>query len=108
MYILLIGAYPFPYGGEDERIFWDENLIINARYDLPIYDGQISKDASRLLRNLLKKDPNKRYSAKDALNHRWLRLDLKEEVSEVTHSIDKVLNGDVDDDQDKEGFAFDE
>lgn len=74
MYILLYGIPPFN-GRSDEEIcenvskgefiFIDE-IKKNNRY------GRISKDAKDLIRKLLNKDVNARYSAADALKHPWI------------------------------------
>jgi calcium-dependent protein kinase len=70
MYILLCGSPPF-YGDTDEEIY---AKVREGKFSL---DGEewdeISDEAKDLLKNLLRKDLNKRYSCEDALNHAWLK-----------------------------------
>lgn len=69
-YILLCGYPPF-YGDTDNQIF---DSVRTARFDFPSpdWDG-ISDSAKDFICSLLKRDPSKRLSASDALNHRWIR-----------------------------------
>ena len=50
--------------------------------------AQVSDDAKDLVSNLLVLDPSKRFSAKDALNHRWL---LEDDDKLKSRSLDKTL-----------------
>eukprot|EP00301_Raphidiophrys_heterophryoidea_P022802 c6870_g1_i1.p1 GENE.c6870_g1_i1~~c6870_g1_i1.p1 ORF type:complete len:489 (-),score=121.30 c6870_g1_i1:200-1666(-) len=68
LYILLCGFPPF-YGETDEIMF---DRICHARYHFirPHWDN-ISKEAKHLIRHLLDLDPEKRYTAQQALDHPW-------------------------------------
>jgi len=69
MYILLCGYPPF-YAEEDDQVF---DLIIAGKFEFP--EGQwksISNSAKDLITHLLVTDPNKRYTAKQALQHPWI------------------------------------
>jgi calcium-dependent protein kinase len=69
MYILLSGSPPFD-GKDDQEI-----LSKAKRGDLvfdPIYWKGISEDAKELIRYLVKVDASSRFTAEQALNHRWV------------------------------------
>ena len=69
MYMMLSGQPPFK-GENDEEIY---QSIKKAKYNFndEIWD-EISNEAKDLIKNLLNKDINNRYSAKQALNHPWI------------------------------------
>ena len=68
MYILLTGRPPFNGINEDEIM----KKIKEGNYDLSKYPwGIISEDAKDLVKGLLQVDPKKRYTAKEALAHKW-------------------------------------
>ena len=69
MYMMLSGQPPFK-GDNDEEIY---QSIKEGKYnfDDEIWD-EISSDAKDLIKNLLIKDINKRYSARKALSHPWI------------------------------------
>jgi len=70
MYILLCGSPPF-YGNSDEEIY---NKVKEGKYSMKSQEwDDISEDAKDLIRNLLVKDYNKRYTADQALNHKWMK-----------------------------------
>jgi len=68
LYILLCGNPPF-YGESDEEIY---AAVKEAKIDFSSYEWRnVSDDAKDLIRCLLRKDMKGRYSAEEALNHRW-------------------------------------
>ena len=70
MYILLTGRPPFNGINEEEIM----KKIKEGNYDLSKYPwGIISEDAKNLVKGLLQIDPKKRYSAQEALNHKWFQ-----------------------------------
>ncbi len=70
MFILLSGTPPF-YGNSDEEIY---NKVKEGKFCLKSSEwDDISSDAKELIKNLLVKDYNKRYSADQALNHKWIK-----------------------------------
>lgn len=71
LYIMLTGIPPF-FAKTDQEIY---ELILKA--DIPFPEkkwGKISLSAKDLVTKMLTYDPNDRISAKDALNHPWIRL----------------------------------
>lgn len=57
-----------PFGGKDDRIILEN--IINCKYQIPEF---VSRNASDLIRKMLRKEPNLRISLEQVRNHRWLR-----------------------------------
>ena len=70
MYILLTGRPPFNGINEEEIM----KKIKEGEYDMSRYPwGVISDDAKDLIKGLLQLDPKKRYTAKEALEHKWFK-----------------------------------
>ena len=71
LYILLCGFPPFN-GNTNLDIYH------NIRTKNPSFGGEewedISKDAIDLIKNMLNKNPSKRFSAEMCLNHRWFKI----------------------------------
>ena len=69
-YILLCGYPPF-YGDTDTQIFESVRM---AKFDFPSpdWDG-ISDSAKEFICSLLQSTPSKRLTARQALNHTWIR-----------------------------------
>ena len=90
LYILLCGSPPF-YAENDADMF---ELIKEARYDFPEpYWTDISDSAKDLVRNLLQKDPKKRYTTKQALAHPWIAGGAaKNQVNEMMMETMKKFN----------------
>jgi len=73
-YVLLTGRPPF-YGRDNKEIL---KKIIKAKVIFP--KGQkLSSSAKDFIRKLIKKNPKTRMSAKEALQHKWLRGDAATE-----------------------------
>ena len=68
MYMMLSGQPPFK--GENDEEIYQSIKKAKFNFDDEIWDG-ISSEAKDLIKNLLKKDINERYSAKEALRHPW-------------------------------------
>ncbi len=71
LYILLCG-YP-PFNGNS-----NVDIYHNIQNNPPYFNGEewkdITKEAIDLIKNMLNKMPNKRYSAEQCLNHKWFKL----------------------------------
>jgi calcium-dependent protein kinase len=82
LYILLCGYPPFN-GGNDKQII---ESVLKGKYTLeePEWDD-ISEDAKDLVRKMLEYDPSKRWSASEALQHKWILTHTS------TDKVDKTL-----------------
>ncbi|KAL4502977.1 hypothetical protein ABPG72_014206 [Tetrahymena utriculariae] len=89
MFSLLTGHLPFIDPNESELGLID--LIIHSEpdYEKYIASNQISPEANNLLKKLLEKDPKKRITLRDALQHEW--LDEKIERIQVIHNQEKII-----------------
>jgi len=69
LYILLSGETPFPgrTTGEIER------MILKSKFSMKqkIWKS-ISEEAKDFMKNLLEREPSKRFSAQEALEHAWI------------------------------------
>lgn len=104
MYMLLFGYYPFlkvdQNGNVDPNLFWDVDSIINARYRYGRFKR--SRAAIELLNGLLEPNPESRFSAEEALNHKWfteplplikLKKDKKAGIAKVSNL--SVINREI-------------
>ena len=83
MYILLTGRPPFNGINEEEIM----KKIKEGEYDMSRYPwGVISDDAKDLIKGLLQLDPKKRYTAKEALEHKWFKNE-KTKASQTVYNI---------------------
>lgn len=70
LYILLSGKVPFPGRNELEII---TNVVKGEFHFNHDAFKNVSADCKDLICHLLVKDVNKRYSAEEAYNHRWIQ-----------------------------------
>ena len=88
LYILLCG-YP-PFNGNTNL-----DIYHNIRTKNPSFNGEeweeISKEAIDLIKNMLNKNPIKRFSAKSCLNHKWFKIleDSEKNKFKNYHNIQK-------------------
>ncbi|XP_048403839.1 calcium/calmodulin-dependent protein kinase type 1 isoform X2 [Stegostoma tigrinum] len=71
-YILLCGYPPF-YDENDAKLF-EQILKAEYEFDSPYWDD-ISDSAKDFIQHLMEKDPNKRYTCDQALQHPWIAGD---------------------------------
>lgn len=90
MYILLAARAPFE-GKTDQEIM---ARILTGKYDMTIPQLiKISSEAKQLITSLLTKDPSKRISAEEALNHVWFRkLEIKDKLNMITSDKMKYIH----------------
>jgi len=87
VFILLLGYMPFK--GNDEQ---QQKCIKKAQFEKkPKYWSNISTNAQDFLTKLLVVDPNKRLTAKQALEHPWMK-----KKDEMNHDMHDVNQGVVD------------
>ena len=89
LYILLVGYPPFNCA-EDSQII---SAVKKGKYTLdePEWDD-VSEEAKDLVRKCLTYDPEKRTSAKDALQHPWFKKFAKHEKVEKTIASKALSN----------------
>lgn len=69
---ILLGGYP-PFHDENQKNLF--RLIKAGRYEFhPEYWGGVSEEAKDFIRHLLEVNPDKRYTADQALKHSWVML----------------------------------
>jgi len=87
MYILLCGFPPF-YAEDDDEAF---DQIIAGEFDYPEpYWSSISDDAKDLIDHLLVTNPSNRFTAQQALQHRWIVSNNKgEHLGSTIRSLKK-------------------
>ena len=89
LYILLSGVQPFN-GSSDGELF--NNIKTKpVSFSKPEW-RRISDNAKDLIRNLLEKNPNKRFNARKALDHPWIILNTKKDVTNISKAeIQRVV-----------------
>ncbi|XP_051824182.1 calcium/calmodulin-dependent protein kinase type 1B [Antechinus flavipes] len=88
-YILLCGYPPF-YDENDSELF-SQILKANYEFDSPYWDD-ISESAKDFIRHLLERDPERRFTCEQALQHLWISGDTaldKNILSSVSEQIQK-------------------
>ena len=89
MYMMLSGQPPFK-GDNDEEIY---QSIKEGKYNFDDEQwDEISSDAKDLIKNLLIKDINKRYSAKQALSHPWITKHRRNKILDKNKLSEVVTN----------------
>ena len=78
-YIFLYNTYPFYQKSNSSEKWWNITKIKNA--DFSFEENLRSKSSEDLIKHLLCKDPKKRFSVEDALNHEWFfQFNEKDEI----------------------------
>ncbi len=89
MYILLTGRPPFNGSSEEEIM----KKIKEGIYDLKKYPwGIISEEAKDLLKGLLQVNAKKRFSAKQALEHKWFQIEKTKSSLNAYNVKNRQLN----------------
>ena len=89
MYMMLSGQPPFK-GDNDEEIY---QSIKEGKYNFDDEKwDEISGDAKDLIKNLLIKDMNKRFSAKKALSHPWITKHRRNKTLDKNKLNEVVVN----------------
>lgn len=69
-------------------------MDVKYDFDDPSWD-EVSEDAKDLIRHLLVKDPNQRYTAKQCLEHRWVQGKNLSQKKTISMRDIKSLSRDV-------------
>eukprot|EP00299_Pterocystis_sp_00344_P017460 c8742_g1_i1.p2 GENE.c8742_g1_i1~~c8742_g1_i1.p2 ORF type:complete len:155 (+),score=48.62 c8742_g1_i1:705-1169(+) len=89
LHILLVGFPPF-YNDNNEMLF---QSIKECRVDYTtVFWEHISACARDFVCGLLVADPNRRFTATQALHHPWMTMDLEHEVLEPNLELFKQFN----------------
>ena len=89
MYMMLSGNPPFK-GDNDEEIY---QAVKEGKYNFDDEKwDEISGEAKDLIKNLLIKDMNKRYSAKKALSHPWITKHRRNKTLDKNKLNEVVIN----------------
>ena len=72
LYIMLSGNLPF---NKDKEHNLEYSILNNNIKEI----SDISEDANNLLKNILEKDPNKRFTCNQILEHPWMNTNLNDE-----------------------------
>lgn len=75
MYQLLTGSFPFWDSVQNVSLqqVWQAILVKKVDLDSPKLKDNVSDDARDLLKKLLRRDPAKRLTALQALDHPWVK-----------------------------------
>lgn len=87
MYILLSGKFPF--GGNGEKEYYARVLSTDAYFPAKEWD-HVSASAKHLVRGMLDKDPSKRLTAEQCLNHPWLQCVRATAETATTSSLTRT------------------
>jgi len=85
-FILLVGVPPF--NGKSDKYIFDSILNKNINFQ----KLNLSHHAIDFLKNCLCKDPEKRFSAQEALNHEWFKSSLAQNSLKNTFQIEIFNN----------------
>jgi calcium-dependent protein kinase len=85
-YLMLTGNPPFN-GRSTKDVF---NEIVSKRIKYLKYEDKFSAEAINFLQKCLERDPAKRLSAQEALNHNWFKI-ISEEIHSNSHLHANVL-----------------
>lgn len=69
--VLRLCGYP-PFYADNAPALFKKIMDVKYDFDDPSWD-EVSEDAKNLIRNLLKKEPKDRYSAKQCLDDPWVQ-----------------------------------
>lgn len=70
LFELLSGEYPFNTSGKETELFTE---IVKGTFTFNENWDTISANAKDLVKNLLEKDPKKRYSMSQVRDHAWMQ-----------------------------------
>ena len=87
LYILLSSRPPF--GGDNDSEIMEK--VLKGKFDLvsPPFNI-ITKECKDLINLCMKKDPNKRISAEEALNHPWFKINKSKELYNDINNIELI------------------
>lgn len=85
----MLCGYPAFCGDDDQEIL---RLVIKGKFD---FDGEEWDDVSKEAKDLIKKmicKPERRLTAQEVLDHKWVKHMTSEDVKEAKISLAKIKN----------------
>lgn len=89
LYILLSGTPPFP--GKDDKDILRKVKVGKYNFDDAVWLN-VSEDAKRFIKRMMEVDPNKRYSAQDALDDSWFTKVLEKTKVDQPLALQNLKN----------------
>jgi len=89
LYILLSGTPPFP--GKDDKDILRKVKVGKYNFDDAVWLN-VSEDAKRFIKKMMELDPNKRYSAQEALDDGWFKKVIEKEVVDQPLALQNLKN----------------
>lgn len=89
-YIILSGLMPFSTEQSDES-----NILTGNYYFPSSRFNAVSESAKDLIRKMLVVNPEKRYSARDVLNHPWMKLSIPMSESRTQIMDENLVDADI-------------
>ena len=89
MYIMLSGKPP--YGGKNNNEIL--NSVLTGSYDFSAPQWEvISDEAKDLIKNLLQRQADMRFTSEEAFNHPWIQKQKRKEDDEIVINPDVIAN----------------
>ncbi|XP_039969416.1 uncharacterized protein LOC126756086 isoform X2 [Bactrocera neohumeralis] len=85
LYALVCGALPF----NGDTLLELKGRVVTGKFRIPYF---MSRDCEHLLRNMLVVEPDRRYTLKQIIKHRWLS-DWAAELNDISESIGGCSSG---------------
>ena len=90
IYLMLTGKHPFEITKEGKEDIFD--IILSKDYDVTeLYRSECSEEAKDIILKTLVKDPDKRLSTEECLNHPWIRKNITCRAGAITKKTMRIL-----------------
>lgn len=84
MFFLFTGKYPFNANSFDQLKY----EVIKGQFNMPKF---LSKECKDLLSKMLNVNPNKRFTAAQVMDHKWIKSQRKIDISKKQNSLGTTL-----------------
>ena len=90
IYLMLTGKHPFEITKEGKEDIFD--IILSKDYDVTELDkSECTEEAKDIILKTLVKDPDKRLSTEECLNHPWIRKNITCRAGAITKKTMRIL-----------------
>ena len=90
IYLMLTGKHPFEITKDGKEDIFD--IILSKDYDMTELDkSECSEEAKDIILKTLVKDPDKRLSTEECLNHPWIRKNITSRAGAITKKTMRIL-----------------